>query len=288
MGYLHIDNLYKNQDILMFKECYALEKIHGTSAHILWSPDEKKIRFFSVGEKHENFTELFAEKELFRIFEEKLSAKTIFYGEAYGGKRKGMNYAYGKHLKFIVFDIRIGDYWLSVPQAERLAISCGLEFVAYNKITTDLEAIDAQRDLPSEQAKRNGTEEDQLREGVVLRSLIELSKNNNSRIIVKHKRAEFRETLSIRKVNKQDAAKLENAKAVAEEWVTPMRLNHVLDKLGNPCEMSDIPTIVKAMIEDVCREAEDLIIDNKVVRKAIGTRAVKLYKGSLTKIEKTK
>ena len=27
MGYLHIDNLYKNTTILNFKECYALEKI---------------------------------------------------------------------------------------------------------------------------------------------------------------------------------------------------------------------------------------------------------------------
>lgn len=29
MGYLHISNLYKDIDILLFKECYALEKIHG-------------------------------------------------------------------------------------------------------------------------------------------------------------------------------------------------------------------------------------------------------------------
>ncbi len=29
MGYMHIDNLYKDQTILMFRECYALEKIHG-------------------------------------------------------------------------------------------------------------------------------------------------------------------------------------------------------------------------------------------------------------------
>ena len=36
MGYAHIDNLYKEQTILMFRECYALEKIHGTSAHISW------------------------------------------------------------------------------------------------------------------------------------------------------------------------------------------------------------------------------------------------------------
>ena len=29
MSYMDMDNLYKNQDILMFKECYALEKLHG-------------------------------------------------------------------------------------------------------------------------------------------------------------------------------------------------------------------------------------------------------------------
>src|SRR5690348_10996218 len=34
MGYLHIGNLYKTQDLLLFRECYALEKVHGTSAHI--------------------------------------------------------------------------------------------------------------------------------------------------------------------------------------------------------------------------------------------------------------
>ena len=53
MAYLHIDNLYKNQEILMFKECYALEKIHGTSAHVGFK--EGAIHFFSGGENHERF-----------------------------------------------------------------------------------------------------------------------------------------------------------------------------------------------------------------------------------------
>jgi hypothetical protein len=34
MGYAHINNLYKDQEILIFKHVWALEKIHGTSAHI--------------------------------------------------------------------------------------------------------------------------------------------------------------------------------------------------------------------------------------------------------------
>ena len=57
MGYMDMDNLYKAQDILLFRECYASEKIHGTSAHITW--DGKDLRFFAGGESHEKFVALF-------------------------------------------------------------------------------------------------------------------------------------------------------------------------------------------------------------------------------------
>jgi len=57
-----------------------------------------------------------------------------------------------------------------------------------------------------------------------------------------------------------------------------MRLLHVLDKLGNPLDMKATGSVIKAMVEDVCREAEGMIVDNKVVRKAIGQRCVVLYK----------
>ena len=55
MGYLHIDNLYKNQDILMFKECYAMEKIHGTSAHVSFKavPDQQATVGFFSGEQYD-------------------------------------------------------------------------------------------------------------------------------------------------------------------------------------------------------------------------------------------
>lgn len=42
MGYLHIDNLYKNRDILLFRECWALEKVHGTSAHYADGPSAER------------------------------------------------------------------------------------------------------------------------------------------------------------------------------------------------------------------------------------------------------
>jgi hypothetical protein len=41
-----------------------------------------------------------------------------------------------------------------------------------------------------------------------------------------------------------------------------------------------------AMIEDVTREASGEIVDNKTVRKAIGTRTVKLYKARICALPK--
>lgn len=59
------------------------------------------------------------------------------------------------------------------------------------------------------------------------------------------------ETSKPRKV--QSPEKLEvlaEAKAVAEEWVTLMRLSHVLDKIDNPC-MGKMREIIIAMVEDI-------------------------------------
>lgn len=100
MGYLHIDNLYKNQEILLFKECFALEKIHGTSAHV--AHKDGTLRFFAGGSKHESFVALFDQEALL----EKLQGLNVtIYGESYGGKTQGMSETYGKEMKFIATDL---------------------------------------------------------------------------------------------------------------------------------------------------------------------------------------
>jgi RNA ligase len=276
MGYLHIDNLYKTQDILAFKECYALEKIHGTSAHIRW--DGEFVHFFSGGEKHESFSSLFDHGELYRLFKEKVESTCFIYGEAYGGKCQGMSKTYGASLKFIAFDVMIGGVWLSVQQAFEFVSAFGLEFVAFAKVLTDIKLLDAERDKPSTQAIRNGIEEPKLREGVVLRPPFEVTTNNGKRIIAKHKRPEFSERMSIPEVDPTKRQIMEDAEAIAFEWVTLMRLNHVIDKLVGEKDMSLTGEVIKAMVEDVLREAKGEIVDDKSVRKAIGARAAKIYK----------
>lgn len=274
---MHIDNLYKNTEILLFKECYALEKIHGSSAHLQWK--DNKIIFFSGGEKHETFKKIFDEEFLTNKFKELFEGiNTTIFGEVYGGKCQGMSETYGKEMKFVVFDVKVGDNWLDVPNAEDVAKKLNLEFVDYVKVATDLELLNTERDKDSTQAIRNGCGNGKLREGVVLRPLIEVTKNNGDRIIVKHKRDEFLETKTKREVNPEQLKILEDAKAIAEEWVTPMRLNHVLDKLGNPTEIEKTGIVIKAMIEDVTREAKGEIKESKQAMQFIGKKTAELYK----------
>lgn len=96
MGYLHIDNLYKNQTILLFRECYALEKIHGTSAHVSWK--EGLLTFFSGGEKHERFQGLFDGGALGEGFAAVGHPRLTVYGEAYGGKGEGRRDRNARHV----------------------------------------------------------------------------------------------------------------------------------------------------------------------------------------------
>jgi len=279
MAYMHIDNLYKAQEILAFKECYAMEKIHGTSAHLRW--DGQTVSYFAGGVSHEMFLKLFDHDALVLAFLQHIEGPCYVYGEAYGGKCQGMSKTYGLDLRFVAFDVKIGDCWLAVPMAHDVVQSLSLDFVHYVNIPTDLVAIDAERDAPSVQAVKNGITEPKLREGIVLRPPFEATLNNGKRVICKHKREEFRERQSIPEIDPTKRQVLEGAEAVAFEWVTPMRLAHVLDKLVGEKDISLTGEVIKAMIADVLREASGEIVEAKSAQKAIGSRAAKLYKGWL-------
>ena len=277
MGYMHIDNLYKNQEVMIFKEVFALEKIHGTSAHIGWK--DGALRFFSGGMKHETFTAIFDAPTLVVKFAAMNHPDVTVYGEAYGGKMQAMAKRYGPAARFAAFDVKVGDLWLDVPTAAQVVADLGLEFVYYALVPATVEALNAERDAPSKQAQRNGVEGAQHREGIVIRPPIEVRKNNGERIIAKHKRDEERETKTPREVaSPEKLAVLSEAQAIAQEWVTPTRLQHVIDKLPHVTGIEHTGDLVKAMTEDVMREGTGEILDSREARQAIGRATAEMWK----------
>lgn len=277
MAYMHIDNLYKSQAILQFRECYALEKIHGTSAHISWK--DGHVSLSSGGEKADRFAELFDLETLAAAFEAIGHPDVVVFGEAYGGKQQGQSWRYGKELKFVAFEVKVDETWLSVPNAADVVSKLGLEFVHYEIVSTDLPSLDAQRDAPSMQAIRNGMGDNKRREGVVLRPVTEFRDHRGNRIICKHKRDEERETKTPRQVidpNRQVV--LTQAGAIADEWVTPTRLAHVLDKIEGEKGIERMREVIASMVEDVRREASGEIVESREACAAIARKTSELFR----------
>lgn len=286
MGYMHIENLYRPdaQRILAFREVYALEKVHGTSAHVAWLLD--RLSFFSGGESHTRFVALFDEAALAAKFREVGHAAVTVYGEAYGGKQQGMSATYGKELHFIAFDVKVGESWLAVPDAVQVCEVLGIEFVPYTRVSTDMDSLNFERDRDSIVAIRRGVGEGKKREGVVLRPPFEVRTNNGDRVMAKHKRADFEERAHPPKVD--DPGKLQvlaDAQAIADEWVTPMRLTHVLDKVfpaGAPPDIRQTGAVIKAMVADVYREGAGEVVESPAATATIGKRTAALFKARLS------
>lgn len=254
------------------------------------------VNIFSGGASHGTFAAIFNLPDLCARMNENMFDEMTIFGEAYGGSMQGMSDTYGKTLCFAAFDVRMGTkddgVWLEVPNAEKIVRALGLEFVHYTKVSTDLTSLDAARDANSVQAVRNGIAEPRKMEGVVLRPLIELSTKNGDRIICKHKRADFSETKTVREVSPEQNAALTDARTIANEWVTETRLQHVYDNVFGDLNaiaavmgeeltslgMEHTQQIIRAMVEDVKREAGEEIIWSDLVEKQIKSATVSLWK----------
>lgn len=281
MSYVSIDNLYRNQTILTTGPyLWAAEKIHGSSSHLGWKRGKPGIELFSGGAKHGPFMALFNLDALEHHFIALPYNKVIVFGEVYGGSMQKMKATYGDSLRFVAFEVHADDVWLDVPDADRIVQSLGLEFVAYEKIPNTLAALDAARDKESEQAIRNGMGHGHLREGVVLHPEHEMRGARGNRILAKHKGAAFSETKTPRTVDEAKVQRLNDAKAIAEEYVNNMRLQHVLDKFPD-ANITMTGDIIRAMIADVAKESVDNFEFTDEVNSAIGRQTAFLFKQHL-------
>ena len=165
------------------------EKVDGTNIRIIW--DGEKITF---GGKTDNaqtpvpllnrLNEMFLPKvETFAsVFGD---TAVCLYGEGYGAKIQKVGGNYSATQEFVLFDVKIADWWLERPNVADIAEKLGVDIVPIIGEGTldDLEAL-----------VKSGFESkwgDFLAEGVVARPAVELKTRNGSRIITKLKHTDF-------------------------------------------------------------------------------------------------
>lgn len=163
------------------------EKIDGTNIRVGWDghtvefggrTDNAQISAKLVAYLRETFTE-----ELFeQCFQD---TPTVLFGEGFGaGIQKG--HVYLPHQSFILFDVKVGDWWLLPDAVDDVAIKLGIAMVPTLLTGTLYDGITAVR----EGTLRSHFGDFQP-EGVVGRPTTQLFNRKGERIMVKIKKNDF-------------------------------------------------------------------------------------------------
>jgi len=173
------------------------EKIDGTNIRVIWNGLEEIVEFKGKTDKaevpkhlSEKLKQLFPKDKMSEVFAmEGVFPNICLYGEGYGYKiQSGGKYVESKYeVNFILFDIRIGDYWLKREDLEKIANQLGIKVVPVVGEGTIGEAI--------EFIKKGFTSTfgNFIAEGIVIKPKIELRDRRRQRIITKIKVKDFKE-----------------------------------------------------------------------------------------------
>ena len=164
------------------------EKVDGTNIRIMW--DEGQVKIGGRTDKaqipvflYDILLSLFTVKEMENTFTD--GTPVCLYGEGYGARiQKGGKYI-SDGVNFILFDVKIGPWWLKRRDIETIASDLCIEVVPIVGTGTLYQAIRTIKDGLS------STWGDFLAEGMVLRPLLELKDRAGRRIITKLKHKDF-------------------------------------------------------------------------------------------------
>lgn len=167
------------------------EKVDGTNIRVYW--DGKNVTFGGrtdsaqipngvINRLNELFYSTPARKRLRDVFPD---GEVTLYGEGYGAKiQSGGNYK--AEQDFVLFDVKVGDYWLERHNVNDVAEKLQLEAVPVIGRGTLYEAIElVKNNLKSKWG-------DFEAEGIVARPVVELTTRRGGRIIAKIKARDFR------------------------------------------------------------------------------------------------
>lgn len=166
------------------------EKVDGTNIRVIFKngevtfggrTDDAQIPVRLVARLNERFLPLV--EKLGEVFAD---GSAVLYGEGYGAKIQKGGGNYRLDQDFVLFDVKVGDWWLQRADVEDVAVNLGLDVVPIIGEGTLYDAVSRAKDgIPS-------TWGDFQAEGIVARPKTELMTRGGSRIITKIKCRDFR------------------------------------------------------------------------------------------------
>lgn len=181
---------YSLPEFEFLKDCpwVFTEKVDGTNIRVIL--EEGRLRF--GGRTNNAQIQITLIEQLRHIFEPQLTklveifpAGACLYGEGYGAKIQKHGGQYGPNQDFVLFDVKIGDWWLERFNVEDIAAKLGIRVVPIIGEGTLADMVETTRKGIRSQWG------DFLAEGIVARPKLELRTRNNTRIITKLKTSDF-------------------------------------------------------------------------------------------------
>ncbi len=169
------------------------EKIDGTNIRIMWNgsevrfggkTDDAHIPTFLLNVLQQKFTV----EAMKRIFTD--ATEVCLYGEGYGNKiQKDGNRYIALGTDFILFDVKVGNFWLSRENVEDVANKLQIDIVPIIGTGSLLEAVDF--------VKRGYTstishDKNHIAEGLIMKPKVDLFNRQGQRIIAKIKFRDFK------------------------------------------------------------------------------------------------
>lgn len=166
------------------------EKVDGTNIRVMWDGDGVKF-----GGKTDNASipaklverlrERFADDLAFKSSFMDCEGGVCLYGEGYGPKIQKGGGNYRNDQDFVLFDVKVGDWWLQRADVEDVAKKMGLDVVPIIGSGTLAECIEMVR------GGFNSTWGEFQAEGIVARPAVELFTRCGQRIVTKVKCRDF-------------------------------------------------------------------------------------------------
>lgn len=183
------------EEFTMLNKWYVTEKLDGQNIRIEFDCDNDTVKFAGRSEAADLHKDLISYLEkTFLVPDWKNIFSTTgtveLYGEGIGpGIQKGSNLS--KEKSFVLFDVRIGHWWLEPEDVKNIAKQFNIQYVPEFGFMNMLEIVELVRNGFNSLLAKQNTGTDHPAEGIIAKAKPGLKFRNGARLMFKLKHSDF-------------------------------------------------------------------------------------------------